>query len=65
MLFCMYMALIYCPYDWLLRPAHGAEDVWFGIVFRGVAAKLTEPLHWAVYAAGAYGFWRMRAWMWP
>lgn len=65
MLFSMYMAIIYCPYDWLLRPVHGAEDVWFGIVFRGVAAKLTEPLHWAVYAAGAYGFWRMRTWMWP
>ena len=28
-------------------------------------AKLTEPLHWAIYAAGAYGFLRMRPWMHP
>jgi hypothetical protein len=31
----------------------------------GIWAKATEPLHWAVYAAGAWGFWKMRRWMWP
>ena len=24
-----------------------------------------EPFHWAVYAAGAYGFRCMKRWMWP
>jgi short-subunit dehydrogenase len=24
-----------------------------------------EPFHWAVYAAGAYGFRTMKSWMWP
>ena len=65
MVFCAYLAFIYVPWDFLFKPvAHDAE-VWFGITFRGWAAKLTEPLHWAIYLAGAYGFWRMRAWMWP
>jgi short-subunit dehydrogenase len=41
------------------------EEVWFGIRFHGWAAKFLEPFHWAVYAAGAYGFRRMRPWMWP
>ena len=22
-------------------------------------------MHWLIYVAGAYGFWRMRPWMWP
>ncbi len=65
MLFSAFMAFIYCPWDWLMRPVAEAEDVWFGILFRGSLAKITEPLHWAIYAAGAYGFWRMKAWMWP
>ncbi len=28
-------------------------------------AKATEPLHWLIYGAGAYGFWKMSRWMWP
>jgi hypothetical protein len=39
--------------------------VWFGVLVHGWWAKLTEPLHWAIYAAGAYGFWKMRSWLWP
>jgi len=25
----------------------------------------TKPLHWLIYGAGAFGFWKMRPWMWP
>ena len=65
MLFCAYMTFIHMPYDVFIKPvAHDAE-AWFGFLLRGWAAKLTEPLHWIIYAAGAYGFWRMRPWMWP
>ena len=53
------------PLDLFFTPIEGDEEVWFGIVLRGLAAKLTEPLHWAIYAAGAWGFWKMRRWMWP
>ena len=31
----------------------------------GWPAKLTAPLHWLIYGAGAYGFWHMKRWMWP
>ena len=65
MVFCAYMAFVYVPWDFLWKPVARDEEVWLGIMFTGWAAKLTEPLHWAIYAAGFYGFYRMRAWMWP
>jgi hypothetical protein len=63
--FCAYMTLVYLPYDLFLKPADRDEEVWFGLVLRGTQAKLTEPIHWAIYAAGAYGFLRLPAWIWP
>lgn len=65
MLFCAYMAIVYVPWDFWMKPVSEDEEVWFGILFRGRAAKIAEPLHWVIYAAGTYGFWRMRSWMWP
>lgn len=63
--FCLYMTFIYMPYDMFVKPVAADAEVWFGILVHGWAAKLTEPLHWAIYAAGAYGFWKMRPWLWP
>jgi short-subunit dehydrogenase len=65
MLFCAYMAFVYVPWDLFAKPVAEDAEVWFGIMLTGWAAKAAEPLHWAVYAAGAYGFYRMRPWMWP
>jgi short-subunit dehydrogenase len=65
MFFCVYMTAVYMPWDLFVKPVADDAEAWFGIVLRGWAAKATAPLHWAIYAAGAYGFWRMRAWMWP
>ena len=65
MIFSAYMAFVYVPWDFFVKPAAVDAEVWFGIVLHGAAAKLTEPLHWAIYAAGAYGFWKMSSWMWP
>ncbi len=65
MIFSAYMAFVYVPWDFFVKPAAEDAEVWFGIVLHGAAAKLTEPLHWAIYAAGAYGFYRMKRWMWP
>jgi hypothetical protein len=64
-LFCTWMALVQVPKDLLTTPAGAEQEVWFGVLFHGTAAKLLALLHELVYAAGAYGFWRMRAWMWP
>lgn len=63
--FCVYMAVVYVPFDLFYKSVATDEEVWFGYLLHGWAAKLTEPLHWAIYAAGAYGFWKMRPWMWP
>src|SRR5258705_503968 len=65
LLFCAYMAFVRVPRDLLTTPPGSEEEVWFGILFRGGAAQLLALLHELVYAAGAYAFWRMSAWMWP
>lgn len=46
-------------------PVSADEQVWLGYTFRGAAAKVATVPHVLIYAAGAYGFWRMSAWMWP
>jgi hypothetical protein len=63
--FCLYMAAIYMPFDLFWKSVEHDDEVWFGLRLHGWYAKLTEPLHWFIYGAGAYGFWRMRPWMWP
>ena len=65
LVFCIYMTFIYMPFDMFVKPVAVDDEVWFGLRMHGWAAKATEPLHWAIYAAGAYGFWKMRRWMWP
>jgi short-subunit dehydrogenase len=65
LLFCAYMALVYLPWDIFVKPIEMDEEVWFGLMFTGWAAKLLAFPHWAVYAAGMIGFWGMRSWMWP
>jgi len=64
-LFCLYMTCIYLPFDMFLKPVADDREVWFGVALSGWWAKATEPLHWIIYALGAWGFWRMHRWMWP
>jgi hypothetical protein len=40
-------------------------EVWFGYELRGGLAWLTAPLHWGLFAAGGWGFWYLRPWIWP
>lgn len=65
LLFCAYMTFIYVPWDLFLKPVAEDQEVWFGILLSGWAAKLTEPVHWLIYLAGTAGFWNMRSWMIP
>ena len=65
MLFCAYMTFMYLPWDVLLKPLAEDQEVWFGLMFTGWAAKLGGVLHWFVYGAGFWGFWKMRSWMFP
>jgi len=64
-LFCLYMTFVYMPWDFFLKPQAQWEQVWLGFTIRGWPAKLTEPIHWAIYASGSWGFLHMRRWMWP
>ena len=63
--FCLYMTLVYMPFDLFYKDVALDEEIWFGFTLHGWWAKATEPLHWLIYGAGAYGFWRMKSWMWP
>jgi hypothetical protein len=65
MVFCAYMTFIYMPFDFFYKPVADDEEVWFGYRLHGWAAKATEPIHWAIYGAGFYGFLKMKAWMFP
>ena len=65
LVFCAFMAGIYMPWDLFLKPVAHDQEVWFGATFTGWEAKIAALPHWAIYTAGAYGFWRMRSWMWP
>ena len=63
--FCLYMTVAYMPFDMFFKPVHADEEIWFGFTLTGWWAKATQPLHWLIYGAGAYGFHRMSSWMWP
>ncbi|TDJ21700.1 MAG: SDR family NAD(P)-dependent oxidoreductase [Deltaproteobacteria bacterium] len=65
MLFAGYMTFVYIPWDFFIKPVAVDEEVWFGILFHGTAAKILEIPHWFVYAAGFYGLRYMKSWMWP
>jgi len=65
LVFCAYMSLIYLPFDLFWKPVARDQEVWLGWTLTGWAAKATGPVHWAIYAAGAWGFLKMRRWMHP
>jgi hypothetical protein len=65
MFLCALQVFILLPGDLLFRPLAEDQEVWFGYVLTGWAAKATNPLHWLIYAFGMVGFYRMRSWMHP
>ena len=65
LLFCAYMTFIYLPWDLFIKPVAEDQEVWFGYMFTGWYAKATGVLHWLVYGAGYWGFWKMKSWMFP
>jgi len=64
LLFSLFMTFIYSPFDVVLKPLAEDEDVWFGVMFHGTAAKIGGVVHWVVYAALAWGLWKMTPWAW-
>ena len=43
LLFCAFMTFIYMPFDMFLKPVAEDQEVWFGIMLTGWAAK--RPSH--------------------
>lgn len=62
--FCALTVLFLVVRD-LFVPAARETEVWLGVELRGRLALLTAPLHWLLFAAGAWGFWALRPWVWP
>jgi hypothetical protein len=60
--FCGLTILFLVPRDLFFAETRDVE-VWLGFEVRGRAALLTAPLHWAIFAVGAWGFWRARPWI--
>jgi hypothetical protein len=62
--FCLVTIAFLVPRD-LFFPETRDVEVWLGFELRGRAAQLTAPLHWAIFAIGAFGFWTQRPWILP
>ena len=62
-LFCAATVVLLAARD-LFVPEIRDVEVWGGFELRGRAARLTAPLHWAIFALGARAFWRARPWVW-
>jgi hypothetical protein len=61
---CLATVVFLVPRDLFFAETRDVE-VWFGFELRGTLALLTAPLHWAVFLAGAWGFWFQRPWILP
>jgi len=63
-IFCGLSVAFLIPRDLFFAETRDVE-VWLGFELHGAAARLTAPLHWAIFAVGAWGFWRARPWIVP
>ena len=59
---CALTILFLVPRD-LFFPETRDIEVWLGFELHGLAARLTAPLHWAVFAVGAWAFWTAQPWI--
>jgi hypothetical protein len=60
-IFCMVALAVQIPSDLFVAGARDTE-VWGGLEVHGLAAMLTAPIHWALFATGAWAFWTARPW---
>ena len=59
------LALVFIVARDLFLPDVRNTEVWLGFELTGWLARVTAPIHWAIFAAGAWGFWHVRPWVWP
>lgn len=63
-LFCLASVLFLAARD-LFLPRVGDVEVWFGFEVTGAAARWSAPIHWCLFAMGAWAFWTARPWILP
>ena len=61
--FCVASLLFLVVRDLALPEVRDVE-VWLGIEVRGIWARWTAPLHWSLFAFGAWAFARGARWVW-
>ena len=54
---------IFLIYRDLTVPEVREVEVWLGFELRGRAALLSAPLHWAIFAIGAWAYWTKQRWI--
>jgi hypothetical protein len=60
--FCAVSA-VFLIYRDLTVPDVRDTEVWLGFELHGRAALLTAPLHWSLFAAGAWAYWSQQRWI--
>ena len=63
-IFC-FASVIFLAWRDLFLPGVRDVEVWFGFELGGWIARVTAPIHWAIFLAGAWGFWFQRPWVVP
>ncbi len=61
-LFCA-ATVVFLAVNDLRGSAASDTEVWLGFEVHGRAARLTAPLHWAIFGVGAWAFWTQRPWV--
>ena len=59
------LTLVIAVFSDLFIPNARSIEVWFGFELTGAPALATAPLHWAIFATGAWAFWTGRPWIVP
>ncbi|HEX5067154.1 MAG TPA: hypothetical protein VFY49_13625 [Myxococcota bacterium] len=57
--------VVFLAYRDLFVPHVRDVEVWGGFEVHGAAARYTAPLHWLIFAVGAWGFWQAKPWIAP
>jgi hypothetical protein len=61
-LFCAATVVFLAMRD-LFVPAARDAEVWFGFELHGAAARWSAPVHWGIFAFGAWAAWTARPWI--
>jgi hypothetical protein len=60
--FCLLALAVTVPRDLFVAGPRDVE-VWLGFELHGAAARLTAPIHWAIFSFGAWAAWTRKPWI--